>query len=479
MLIYVSSVPSGQKRGQNFTPFPVNSPYGASDSDSAPSLAKCANGTYDTAFHNLAVNLVAGNQPNAIIRPGREFNGAWYTWHVHPDNVDDPDSGNGTFIQCWKRLVEDMRAVSVNFEFMWSPVMGFDNTDPRTGKPWDQKRGWVDGLDSHGKPYIDYVGPDGYDGGYTTNGANDWTTGKVDPHHVPSTMAAKGQQKWTIKLTEMRKWHDFATKPSPASVTGIGVNHRVTKFAIPEWGVLVKPAASTPNPGHDPYNGGGDNSYYIEKMHDYLVDPLNDVVSSGFWEGNARGLLLPDVAPERRDPTVADHYSAWQWMPNSRTSFQRLFGAPPASTNGCGSASSSAYSVATQTIRTTAAGTYKVWARMKRDSTTPTNDSFLLQVDDQGGAGCLDVGDGGITTNAWTWVNWSGGNTAATMSLNLSAGMHTIKLIGNEPGVTLDRVLLLPKNCNPRSSSDGKGGNCVAVPSATTDPAGTDTTRQP
>jgi hypothetical protein len=461
--LYVSMVPSGQKRGVVNWPFPVNSPFGAADSDPAPSLTHCAQGMYNSAWTSLAKNLVGNNQGDAIVRPGREFNGDWYAWHVHPGEADDPSTGTGGFVGCWKTIVEQMRAISTAFQFMWSPVMGANATDPRTGKPWDPRRAFPDGLDSHGLPYVDWIAPDTYDTDYTTNGTSDWTTAKVDPHHVPATQLTKAQQKWTVRLASLKFWHDFATIPSPASVTGPGVNHRVVGFAVPEWGIIEKPQGE-PKPGKDGYVGGGDDAYFVQKMHDFLVDPANNVDREAFWEGFSRGLFDADEAPVRRTANIDQNYSAWRWLPNARAAFYQLFHTPPAPVNNCGDPTRPVYSVTTQQVNVAAAGTYALWSRMRRDAVNAKNDSYLLQVDNQ----CIRVG-AGVSGSAWGWV--------ASSTVNLTAGMHTVRIIGDRQGVAVDRILLVAGSCDPRTSADGFGSNCVSVAPRGTDAAGTDTTR--
>jgi len=91
-----------------------------------------------------------------------------------------------------------------------------------------------------------------------------------------------------------------------------------------------------------------------------------------------------------------------------------------------------------------------------------TNNSYYLQFD----GGCaIDVGDSvSAPVKTWTWVNYQDGNTAAISSISLSAGSHQLLMTGREPGVGVDRVLLLSDpNCVPT----GTGDNCTPVPDTT------------
>ncbi len=108
--------------------------------------------------------------------------------------------------------------------------------------------------------------------------------------------------------------------------------------------------------------------------------------------------------------------------------------------------------VVTQTVSVPAGSTYHVWSRIMAPDTT--NNSYYLQID--GGCPIL-VGDStSIPANAWTWLDYQGGSTTTHTSATLTAGNHTLTMIGHEAGVKLDRVLLLSDTCVP----SGNGQNC-------------------
>lgn len=48
--------------------------------NSGSTLAQGAAGNYDSNFLQIAQDMVAGGQADAIIRPGWEFNGGWFPW---------------------------------------------------------------------------------------------------------------------------------------------------------------------------------------------------------------------------------------------------------------------------------------------------------------------------------------------------------------------------------------------------------------
>jgi len=119
------------------------------------------------------------------------------------------------------------------------------------------------------------------------------------------------------------------------------------------------------------------------------------------------------------------------------------------------------YGKATTSMSVPGTATYRIWSRIMAPDTT--NHSYLLQVD---GTTCYNVGGASIPANTWTWVDYQGGNTATKVQQSLSQGAHALVLLGNAPGVKIDRVVALSDtSCVPT----GTGDNCN-VPSDTTPP---------
>ncbi len=103
----------------------------------------------------------------------------------------------------------------------------------------------------------------------------------------------------------------------------------------------------------------------------------------------------------------------------------------------------------------TTSGQYAFWSRLKTDSNL--NNSYYLQVDNQ----CaINVGDGSLSSTEYTWINFKDGNPASKILLSLTTGSHTLKLIGKDPGVIVDNVLITSDlKCTPT----GLGGNCQQI----------------
>jgi hypothetical protein len=114
------------------------------------------------------------------------------------------------------------------------------------------------------------------------------------------------------------------------------------------------------------------------------------------------------------------------------------------------------------------AGTYRIWSRIAAPDTT--NNTYLLEID---GNTCFNVGgssvptfSGGSTTRfASGSTNWlATTSSGSAVTLNLSVGTHTLKLIGNAPGVVVDRLIVTSDlTCTPT----GTGDNCTTPPDTT------------
>lgn len=190
--------------------------------DGAGSLQQGATGAYDDHFRKLAQLLVDKGQGDAVLRLGWEFNGNWFRWSA----VNDPQA----FVGYWREIVTTMRSVpGANFGFDWCPNGGPSNMPADKAYPGDA--------------YVDYVGMDFYDAG--------WADGWQDP-----------QKRWASNLTQpfgLQWQRDFAAAHGKPMTYG-------------EWGLWVR------SDGH----GGGDDPYFIQKMHDWIA--ANDVVYAIYFE---------------------------------------------------------------------------------------------------------------------------------------------------------------------------------------------------
>jgi hypothetical protein len=122
----------------------------------------------------------------------------------------------------------------------------------------------------------------------------------------------------------------------------------------------------------------------------------------------------------------------------------------------------------TATVTVSQTGTYTLWSRLLAPDTS--NNSVYVQID----GGCaMNIGDANtIPANNWTWVNYQDGVTTTPITVSLTAGDHTVRLIEREAGVGFDRLLFVQDStCIPTSTGD----NCAVsnTPSVTFNPTPT------
>jgi hypothetical protein len=248
----------------------------------AVSLALGAAGTYNTYFYQMGQQLVANNLSNAILRLGWEFNGNWYAWKVG----NDADAKN--FAAFWKQIVNTLRTVpGQNFKYCWSGDVNWEgSTDP-----YPLADAYPSGTDASGKPYVDYAGTDAYDSSWSYY---PWATG--------STAAQ-------ILAIQKNVWANVVNAKEGSGYWGIPVWQAIAKannvpFCIPEWGVSMDT------------HMGGDDTYYVQQMHDFIQTAANNVYFASYYDNEEYRL-----APNGGYVTL---------MPNSAALYRQLFSPPPA-----------------------------------------------------------------------------------------------------------------------------------------------------
>jgi Malectin domain/Glycosyl hydrolase family 26 len=197
------------------------------EGDASATLARCADGRYDDKWAQFARNIkAAGMDDESVIRLGWEFNGNWYKWSAH--NPAD-------FASCWRHIVGTAEKIAPALRWDWTVNAGAGQSvrDARAAWPGDD--------------YVDIVGVDSYDvwPGVTN----------------PAT--------WNTHLNEaygLNFWRDFA------------VAHR-KPLSVPEWGVYP----GTAHAGHN----GGDNAYYIEKMHGFFAANASVMAYESYFNESA------------------------------------------------------------------------------------------------------------------------------------------------------------------------------------------------
>ena len=264
--------------GVHLLPGPVDGSGATHGTDAKQpvSLAKGANGEYNHFYQTLAENLVKHGLGDAILRPGWEFNGGWYTWRAK-DNEKH-------FAEYWRQIVKTMRSVpgTEKLKFCWNPTLGYQQFPAEKAWPGDE--------------FVDYVGLDVYDESWMPDGYP-W------PKDAPPEVVLARQKK---------VWHDAIHNGDHGLVfwSRFAAEHQ-KPFVIPEWGCNNR--VDFPE-----QHGGLDNAYFVEQMHAFITDPKNHVFFHCYFDVQA-----PD-GHHQLSPGFSGNEKTE--FPNAAKKFRELFG---------------------------------------------------------------------------------------------------------------------------------------------------------
>ena len=124
------------------------------------------------------------------------------------------------------------------------------------------------------------------------------------------------------------------------------------------------------------------------------------------------------------------------------------------------------------TVTVPADGDYRFWAHIYAPAAGTSG--LYLQIDD---AHCgFNLGDSkDAPAGQFTWVDYQKGTPSDKITVNLSAGTHTIQLAGLDPGASADKVMLLAgTDCVPT----GDGNNCASGAASSSNPTATEETNK-
>ncbi len=206
------------------------------------SLDAGAKGEYNEHFKALAQQLVNYGLGDSVLRLGWEFNGGWYTWRAS----DNPKA----WAEYWKQIVTAMRTVkgAEKLQFCWNPALGWQQFPSEQAYPGDD--------------YVDIIGLDVYDDSWAGD------TYPLTKDATAEDITTRRDKAWNDVIyggnMGIKSWSDFAKA------------HKKL-FALPEWGV------SRREDGH----GGLDNPVFIERMHQFIADPSNNVYFHCYFDVQA------------------------------------------------------------------------------------------------------------------------------------------------------------------------------------------------
>lgn len=119
--------------------------------------------------------------------------------------------------------------------------------------------------------------------------------------------------------------------------------------------------------------------------------------------------------------------------------------------------------IVNSSVSVTSSATYTIWSRIQIPDSTHTG--YYLEIDGD----CVGTigGLSSLPVNQWTWVDYTNGSTSSKATRQLNAGVHTVKMIGKDLGVKLDRIVLTNDGCTP----SGVGDNCLVAAADTVAPS--------
>jgi Glycosyl hydrolase family 26 len=238
-------------------------------------LEQIAAGQHDAHYRALANNLATYGMLDIQLRIGHEMDGGWFAWGAKAGSGKE-----SSYAAAFRRIVTVMRNTQPanRWTIVWNPTSD--------SWPLSNASAYLESI-WPGDAYVDQIGVDCYD--------KSFGTGKV---YYPSGSDRLQRQKevWATIATRLYILRDFAVK------------HGKT-MGFPEWGLITYSSTSR----HVGW-GGGDNPYFIQKMHEFFMDPENRVVMQAYFD-----VSNSHEGDYRVGPSNTIH-------PLASTKFKQLFG---------------------------------------------------------------------------------------------------------------------------------------------------------
>jgi hypothetical protein len=216
--------------------------------------ADCARGAYDVHWKRFGKFLVDNGHADSIIRIAWEFNGTFTYYH------SDADPTN--FKECFRKVATAIRSTDPQVKIDWT-FNGHNSTVPAGGTPWPAYPG---------DDYVDFIGVDPYD------------------HYPPAKDEAT--------------WQQQCNGPNGLCYAMKFAREHGKKVGVGEWGV-----ASCSR------NGGGDNPFYIRKMHETFMANQDVMGYENYYDDRMPNNVCSSIVNGGQNP-------------KSSAEYKRLFGTP-------------------------------------------------------------------------------------------------------------------------------------------------------
>ncbi len=218
--------------------------------DSGGDIGACASGAYNSHWQEFGRWLIGQGRANSIVRLAWEFNGDWFPWSA--------SNKPGSWVGCFQQVVGAIRQTDAQARIDWTLNSHTDGA-----------------FDFYpGDAYVDVIGIDTFDMWPASTDENSWNTQCDEAEGLCSV----------IKFARAHG----------------------KKFSVPEWGLVGTHDTGAGRAGQS----GGDNPFYIRKMHDTFVANADVVSYEAYFSNSDPGNVHSSLTGPVEEPSSAQAYAS-------------------------------------------------------------------------------------------------------------------------------------------------------------------------
>ncbi len=212
-------------------------------------IGACASGAYNSHWQEFGRWLTNQGRAATVVRLAWEFNGSWFPWSA--------SSRPGSWVGCFQQVVGAIRQTDAQVRIDWTMN---SHTDGAFGF-------------YPGDAYVDVIGIDTFDMWPASTDENSWNTQCNEAEGLCSVIR-------------------FARAHGK-------------KFSVPEWGLVGKQDTGAAAAGQS----GGDNPFYIRKMHDTFVANADVLSYEAYFNSPDAGNVHSALVNPTEQPNGAQTYA--------------------------------------------------------------------------------------------------------------------------------------------------------------------------
>ncbi len=213
-------------------------------------IGSCASGAYNSHWQEFGRWLVGQGRADSIVRLAWEFNGDWFPWSA--------SNKPGSWVGCFQQVVGAIRQTDAQARIDWTLNSHTDGA-----------------FDFYpGDAYVDVIGIDTFDMWPASTDENSWNT---------QCNEAEG----LCSVIKFARAHG-------------------KKFSVPEWGLVGTHDTGAGRAGQS----GGDNPFYIRKMHDTFVANADVLSYEAYFSNSDPGNVHSSLTGPAEEPNSAQAYAS-------------------------------------------------------------------------------------------------------------------------------------------------------------------------